>query len=238
METIMGQCAFCRASGDLKSVTIESLGSIESVIPEASPKPGGPGAAYTVDVCETCRSQFFSMLADWRRWCIGRREAPKDSKGRDYYKEPTEPVEVVGPDSQVWTATELRAVMNQCAMSSLGTTNWNWTFEFRPTSDGERTGWFVWVTFDRIDYATGRPGRGRGRDMILWEGTQKSGVVKTLWVLVEQVVRHELFHAFRYKGRELFDPHAPVDLLYGISGKATQDAYNHFRPIKETPHAP
>jgi hypothetical protein len=138
-------------------------------------------------------------------------------------------------EKAVWTTDDLNSVIHEVAMSSLGPTNWNWVWECRLFVEGQRTGWFVWVTFDRICYDTGQPGRGRGRDMVLWEGTQKSGVVKTLWVLVEQVVRHELFHAFRYKGRELFDPHAEVDLLHGISGRARQDAYNHFKPLDQEP---
>jgi hypothetical protein len=139
---------------------------------------------------------------------------------------------VSGDERQVWTDEQLREVVGCCSMSSLGPTDWHWRFEFEGIVHGGRRGWLVWVTFDRIDYGTGKPGRGRGRDMILWEGTRKSGVVKTLWVLVEQVVRHELFHAFRYNGRELFDPHAPVDLLYSISGSAESDSYNHFRPMQ------
>jgi hypothetical protein len=140
-------------------------------------------------------------------------------------------------ERQLWGDTDLAETIGHVAMSSLGPTNWHWAFEFKPIRDGDRKGWLVWVTFDRIDYDTGKPGRGRGRDMVLWEGTYRSGVVKTLWTLVEQVVRHELMHAFRYDGRELFDPHAPVDLLHSISGKAKADAYNHFKPTPAQDYA-
>lgn len=133
-------------------------------------------------------------------------------------------------DFEVNNDTELSGAIAAVGMSSLGPSDWHWGFCYKPFWADNRKGWLVWVEFDRIDYATGLPGRGRGRDMILWSGTQKSGVVKTYYALVEQVVRHELFHAFRYNGRELFDPHAPVDLLHSISGKAVADAYNHFRP--------
>lgn len=137
-------------------------------------------------------------------------------------------------ERQIFGSKDLAEIIGQIAMSSLGPTNWHWSFEHKELRVAEgnvdRVGWLIWVTFDRIDYDTGQPGRGRSRDMVLWAGTYKSGVVKSYYALVEQVVRHELFHAFRYQNRELFDPHAPVDLLHSISGHAKNDAYNRFAP--------
>lgn len=143
-------------------------------------------------------------------------------------------------ERQAWYDDDLAAIIASISMSSLGPTNWHWRFEYSPIEIPEkessaRRGWLVWVSFDRIDYDTMLPGRGRSRDLILWAGTQKSGVVKTYYALVEQVVRHELFHAFRYQERELFDPHAPIDLLHSISGKAKSDAYNRFVKMEEPP---
>lgn len=136
---------------------------------------------------------------------------------------------------EVCNDDQLASVIAHIGMSSLGPADWHWSFHYKPFWADDRKGWLLWVEFDRIDYTNGQPGRGRGRDVILWSGTQKSGVVKTYWMQVELVVRHELFHAFRYNNRELFDPHAPVDLLHSISGKAASDAYNHFAPPPRDP---
>lgn len=131
-------------------------------------------------------------------------------------------------EMQIQSPVDLDKIITEIEMSSLGPTNWNWCFAYKPISADNRAGFLLWVEFDRIDYDTSLPGRGRSRDMILWEGTYKSGVIKTYWVLVQSVVTHELMHAFRYRGRELFDPHAGVDLLHSIAGQAKVDAYNRF----------
>src|SRR5262245_28446084 len=80
--------------------------------------------------------------------------------------------------------------------------DFKWRFEYQavtvqPTGPGAadrppREGWLLWVSFERPDTLTGEVGRGRGRDEIVWKGTTLSGVVKTCWVLVELMVRHEL----------------------------------------------
>lgn len=130
---------------------------------------------------------------------------------------------------QIRCSTDLDKIIAEIEMSSLGPTNWNWSFAYKAITADNRAGFLLWVEFDRIDYDTGLAGRGRSRDMILWEGTYKSGVIKTYWVLVESVVKHELMHAFRYRGKELFDPHASVDLLHSVAGHAKTDAYNRFK---------
>jgi len=144
-------------------------------------------------------------------------------------------------EKMVYTDADLAEVISQVEMSRIGPTNWHWAFEWKPFRlpdvGGERKGWLLWVTFDRVNVDDGSFGRGRGRDVVLWAGTGKSGVVKTLWMQVELVVRHELFHAFRYQGRELFDPHAPVDLLHHISGQAADDSYRQWAPRVESDDA-
>lgn len=132
-------------------------------------------------------------------------------------------------DPNIYTNEELQQVIADVGMSRIGPTDWHWVFHFEPIDTGSRKGWLVWVSFDRVDVNTREFGRGRGRDVVVWSGTGKSGIIKTLWMQVELVVKHELFHAFHYKGRELFDPHAPVDSLHGISGQATHDSYHHWQ---------
>ncbi len=40
-----------------------------------------------------------------------------------------------------------------------------------------------------------------------------STVVKTCWLLLELLVRHELMESFQYRGVKLFDPHKTVEEL-------------------------
>jgi hypothetical protein len=74
----------------------------------------------------------------------------------------------------------------------------------------EKTGWLVWVSFERPDVSSGEIGRGRGRDEIIWSGATLSGAVKTAYVLVELMVRHELMEGFRFDDARIFNPHNSV----------------------------
>lgn len=59
-------------------------------------------------------------------------------------------------------------------------------------------------------------GTGRGRKEFIAAGSSESGAVKTAWLLVELVVRHELMEAFNYKGKRIFNPHNSVHALASI----------------------
>lgn len=80
-------------------------------------------------------------------------------------------------------------------------------------------GWLLWCSFERPDTNTGKIGRGRGRDEIVWEGATVSAVVKTCWVLVELLVRHELMEGFRWDGARIFNPHNTVEELAALQRK-------------------
>lgn len=100
--------------------------------------------------------------------------------------------------------------------------DFKWRFRLLPVAvdafiGPPRDGWLLYAEFERPDALTGAIGIGRGRDEIIWAGTTESGVVKTAWVVFEMMVRHEAMHAFKYKGRPLFDPHATVERLWSIS---------------------
>ena len=108
--------------------------------------------------------------------------------------------------------------------------DFKWRFEFekviigKPRSPYEsglmagsqREGWLLWVSFERPDTITGEIGRGRGRDEIVWRGATVSAVVKTAWVLVELMVRHELMEGFRWEDARIFNPHNSVYALAGL----------------------
>jgi hypothetical protein len=96
--------------------------------------------------------------------------------------------------------------------------DFRWRFEVADCNDPARPGWFVNVAFERPDTDTGLVGTGRGRAEFVAKGAWESGVVKTGWLLVELVVRHELMEAFRYRGKRIFNPHNSVHALASIQG--------------------
>ena len=91
--------------------------------------------------------------------------------------------------------------------------DFRWRFEVAECNDPGRPGWFLNVAFDRPDTDTGTIGTGRGRAEFVAVGAWESGVVKTCWLLVELVVRHELMEAFRVRGRRIFNPHNSIHEL-------------------------
>lgn len=96
-----------------------------------------------------------------------------------------------------------------------------WQMVFIDSVNGLRKGWLVSVTFERPDTITGKTGRGKGREEVIWEGTSLSGVVKTCWLLVELMVRHELMEGFCFDHKRIFNPHNTVTDL-----AALQEAHN------------
>lgn len=130
--------------------------------------------------------------------------------------------------------SELDAILKDISLKE-SVLDFNWKFVSRPirefivaaheyridSSESVRletrtTGWFVHVEFERPDCDTGKIGIGRGRQEFIAVGTTESGVVKTAWLLVELMVRHELMEAFTYKGSRIFNPHHTVTELQAI----------------------
>jgi hypothetical protein len=114
------------------------------------------------------------------------------------------------------TAEQLASALDRISFVNT-VLDFRWRFEFAPiecrTGDQDqrpRTGWLLWVSFERPDTLTGCVGRGRGRDEIVWTGTSLSGVIKTAWLLVELMVRHELMEGFRFDNARIFNPHNSV----------------------------
>jgi hypothetical protein len=132
-------------------------------------------------------------------------------------------------DIQVFTEDQLRAILNDVSFENTSL-DFKWKFEFEPIitpgrSDSgkmsvvykpELYGWFLNVAFERPDTETGKIGIGRGRKELVQVGAWESGVVKTCWLLVELVVRHELMEAFRWRGKRIFNPHNSVHKLASI----------------------
>lgn len=110
------------------------------------------------------------------------------------------------------TVGELRAVLDRISFRNT-VLDFKWEFEIEQVelaSPNELGFWFVRVSFERTDTLTGVVGRGMGRQEIIYEGSTVSSVVKTAWLLVELMVRHELMEGFRFDDARIFNPHNSV----------------------------
>lgn len=113
-------------------------------------------------------------------------------------------------DITINSDADLQSVIDRVSFKN-SNLDWNWKFHFRPIDpDGRQNGWFLWASFVRPDTHSGEVGPGRGRDEVVWKGASESSVVKTCWVLVEMLVKHELMEGFRYEDMRIFDPHNTV----------------------------
>lgn len=131
------------------------------------------------------------------------------------------------------TKEELEKVLSEISFVNT-VLDFKWKFEYKPVvmydeNHLPRDAWLVWVSFERPDTITGEMGRGRGRDEIVWVGATVSGVVKTCWVLVELMVRHELMEGFRWKNKRIFNPHNSVFALASL--QAEHDLENGLAKI-------
>lgn len=115
------------------------------------------------------------------------------------------------------TTSELQQILDGIDLAA-SVVDWKFKFVVNPFTEEKLglAGWFVYVQFTRPDTNTGNIGIGRGRDEIIWcgeVGAFESSIVKTAWVLIEMVVKHELMEAFKYRGVRIFDPHRTVEEL-------------------------
>lgn len=121
-------------------------------------------------------------------------------------------------ETNIETTQQLKHALDQVRFVNT-VLDFKWEFEYESIwvetckSRIGRQGWLLWVTFERPDTRTGEVGRGRGRDEIIWKGSSLSGVIKTAWLLVELMVRHELMEGFQWDGARIFNPHHSVDEL-------------------------
>lgn len=119
-------------------------------------------------------------------------------------------------DQQISDRESLQKVLDSITMENTSL-DFNWKFEVISCNDADSPGWFVNVAFERPDTNTGEIGVGRGRKEFVPVGTTESGVVKTCWLLMELVVRHELMEAFHWQGKRIFNPHTSVHALASIN---------------------
>lgn len=114
-------------------------------------------------------------------------------------------------EPQVYSTDELCAVLDRISFKNT-VLDFKWQFEVVQERLGKYDEgiWLVNVSFERPDTLTGVVGRGRGRQEIIREGSTVSSVVKTAWLLVELMVRHELMEGFRFDNARIFNPHNSV----------------------------
>lgn len=74
-------------------------------------------------------------------------------------------------------------------------------------------GFLIRVGFWRPDANSGAMGEGFGRWMHVPATSDEGGVVKTAYVCIDLVVRHEMMEAFLYQGTRIFDPHKGINDL-------------------------
>lgn len=117
-------------------------------------------------------------------------------------------------EQQINSREELLTTLSDISMVNTAL-DFQWKFEIETCCKG----WFVNVAFNRPDTNTGEMGTGRGRQEYISKGSYESSVIKTAWLLIELVVRHELMEAFRWRGVRIFDPHNSVYQLASIQEK-------------------
>lgn len=118
-------------------------------------------------------------------------------------------------EMQVKTTEDLEAILRDITMENTSL-DFKWRFEVAECADMRSPGWFVNAAFERPDTETGVIGIGRGRKEFVAVGTTLSGVVKTCWLVIELVIRHELMEGFRWNGVRIFNPHNSVQALASI----------------------
>lgn len=118
-------------------------------------------------------------------------------------------------DAAITTRADLEAAISRIAFAPSGihlhSMDLGWEIEELPAP----LGWRVRLTFSRPDTLTGDMGRGSGRWEMIDRGTSTSGAIKTCWLLLELLVRHELMECFLVDGLRIFDPHRTVEQLKG-----------------------
>lgn len=112
-------------------------------------------------------------------------------------------------DKRVLNWKDLDKVLYEITMTNTSL-DFKWKFETKICKDNPMYGWFVRVGFERPDTNTGEVGMGFGRWEFIPGNSTESAVVKTAWLLIELVVRHELMEAFRWKGKRIFNPHNSI----------------------------
>jgi hypothetical protein len=118
-------------------------------------------------------------------------------------------------EQRITTLEQLQQILQNIKFAN-SVLDFKWEFHAEYFTQQHNYGWFVWVSFERPDCNTGEIGVGFGRKEIVWSQSTESSVVKTCWLLIELMVRHELMEGFTYKGKRIFNPHNTIQQLMSI----------------------
>lgn len=92
--------------------------------------------------------------------------------------------------------------------------NLNWKFEVKEIEEG----FLIRASFTRPDvYKDGEIGIGFGRWMYFDKDSSTSAIVKTAWLCLELIVKHELLEMVQYKRIKFFNPHKSINELCGFN---------------------
>lgn len=144
----------------------------------------------------------------------------------------------INPETLVVTDQDLENTISRISFDK-STINFNWKFRHQAIEvmcqKVKREGWLIWAEFERPDINTGKQGTGRGRDEIIWKGTGISGLVKTCYVLVEMLIRHELMEGFRFDGKAPFNPHNTIsELMLPYQFRKNQEITDTYAILSKT----
>jgi len=125
--------------------------------------------------------------------------------------------------NNVTTTAELHDILKRITFGPSGvmlhTMDLRWDVKEVRDREAPIAGWLIRFNFLRPDTTTGVVGRGTGRWELIEYGASVTSAVKTCWLLLELLVRHELMESFLYDGVRIFDPHADVSTLYFANRK-------------------
>jgi hypothetical protein len=102
----MDLCMCCHAYGeDKRSLWVDCLYAVHEVVPEAidlggvEPSPKNHNHGYYLRICKSCRGRFLTMMGEWWKAGVDRRDIPKDHDGHNEFEPDPErniPVRVNG----------------------------------------------------------------------------------------------------------------------------------------------
>lgn len=127
------------------------------------------------------------------------------SEIKDFSYEKSEPIQ---KKRKVKTLEEVRTILSHITFAP-SCVNLGWEWEVKESD----VGFLIRSSFQRPDMQTGVVGTGYGRWMPVDKDAPIAGIVKTILLCVELILRHEFYEAFLYKGVQILNPHKSLSEL-------------------------
>lgn len=100
------------------------------------------------------------------------------------------------------TIDEVRKILSKVTFAP-SCVNLGWQWEVKEIEEG----FLIRASFQRPEVQTGIVGTGYGRWMVVNKDCPTHGIVKTVLLCVELILRHEFYEAFLYRGAQILNPH-------------------------------